>query len=98
MDMIRLFSIILNSVWLYCSVWRRAFYGLQSAGLCTNGVTPDAAGHMIRVAIQPVLVYGCATININPGAIKSLEKTQGRSLRAHLGYQNTAETRLYSEL
>ena len=57
---------------------RRAFYGLQSAGLCTNGVTPDATAHMI--AIQPVLVYGCATININPGAIKTLEKTQGRLL------------------
>ena len=53
-----------------------AFYGLQSAGLCTNGVTPDAAADMIKVAIQLVLVYGCATIIINPGAMKTLEKTQ----------------------
>ena len=76
----------------------QSFYGLRSAGFCTNGVTPDAADHMIKVATQPVLVYGCATININPGAIKTLEKTQGRLVRAHLGYQNTAETRLYSKL
>ena len=72
---------------------RRAFYGPQSAGLHTNGVTPDAAAHMIKVTIQLVLVYGCATINNNPGAIKTLEKTQGR-----LVCQNTAETRLYSKL
>ena len=79
---------------------RRAVYGLQSAGLCTNGVTPDAAAHMIKVAIQPVLVYGCGTINITPGAMKTLEKTQGRLnwLIAHLDYQNTVETRLYSKL
>ena len=64
---------------------RRAFYGLQSAGLCTNGVTPDAAAHMIKVAIQPVLVYGCATINITPGAMKTLEKTQGRLVKSALG-------------
>ena len=53
---------------------------------------------MIKVAIQPVWVYRGATIIINPGAIKKLEKTQGRWLRAHLGYQNTAETLLYSKL
>ena len=53
---------------------RRAFFGFQSAGLCTNGVTLDAAAHMIKVATQPALVHGCATINIHPGAIKTLEK------------------------
>ena len=53
---------------------RRAFYDPQSAGLYTNGVTPDAAAHMIKVAIQLVLVYGCVTININPGAIKRWRK------------------------
>ena len=63
----------------------RAFFGLQSAGLCTNGVTSDAAAHMIKVAIQLVLVYGCATININPGAIKKLEKTQRRLVKSALG-------------
>ena len=73
---------------------RRAFYGFQSAGLCTNGVTPDAAVHMSKVAIQPVLVYECATSNINPGAIKTLEKRKDGWLRAHLSYQNIAETRL----
>ena len=40
---------------------------------------------MIKVAIQPVLVYGCATINITPGAMKTLEKTQGRLVKSALG-------------
>ena len=40
---------------------------------------------MIKVAIQPVLVYGCATIKINPGAMKTLEKTQGRLVKSALG-------------
>ena len=64
---------------------RRAFYSLQSADLCTNGVTPDAAAHIIKVAIQPVLVYRCATININPGANKTSVKTQGKLVKSALG-------------
>ena len=48
---------------------------------------------MIKVAIQLVLVYGCATINLNPGAMKTLEKTQGRLVKSALRlpkyYRNT---------
>ena len=34
-----------------------AFYGLQSAGLCANGVTPIVSAHMLSVAIQPIVVW-----------------------------------------
>ena len=47
-----------------------AFYGLQqSAGLCVDGedvgmwVSPIVSAHMLSVAIQPILSYGCSTLN-----------------------------------
>ena len=33
----------------------RAFNGLQSAGLCADGVSPIVSAHMLSVAIQPIL-------------------------------------------
>ena len=64
---------------------RHAFYGPQSACLCTHCVAPDAAAHMIKVAIQHVLMYGCAPIILHPGTIKTLEKTQGLLVKSALG-------------
>ena len=53
---------------------KRAFYGLQSAGLSTKGVTPDAAAHMIKVAIQPVLVgYEPADLTVHPPPPRTAE-------------------------
>ena len=38
---------------------RRAFYDLQSSGMCEGGVSPVLSAHMYKVAIQPILTYGC---------------------------------------
>ena len=41
---------------------RRAYYGLQGAGVCCDGVAPKTLSHIYKVAIQPILyiyeVYG----------------------------------------
>ena len=60
---------------------RRAFYGLQSAGLCSGGVAPHTAAYIYNVAIQPVLSVGCATVNIKSFHTKELEKTQGMLIK-----------------
>ena len=44
---------------------RRAFYGLQSSGVCCDGVTPKTLSHIYKVGIQPLLTYGCSAVNID---------------------------------
>ena len=39
---------------------RRAYYGLQGAGVCCDGVASKTLSHIYKVAIQPILTYGCA--------------------------------------
>ena len=73
-----------NHIKARISAARRAFYGLQSAGLCSGGVAPHTAAYIYNVAIQPVLSFGCATVNIKSSHIKELEKTQGMLIKAAL--------------
>ena len=59
-----------NHIKARISAARRAFYGQQSAGLCSGGVAPHTAVYVYNVAIQPVLSFGCATVNIKSSHIK----------------------------
>ena len=60
---------------------RRAYYGLQGADVCCDGVAPKTLSHIYKVAIQPILTYGCSAINITDRSVKSLEKSQGTLLK-----------------
>ena len=62
----------------------RAFYGLQSAGLCADGVSPIVSAYMLSVAIQPILSYGCSTLNADRN-VKELDKAQAKLLKSALG-------------
>ena len=53
---------------------RRAYFGLQGTGVCCDGVASKTLSHIYKVAIQPILNYGCAAISIDNRAGKSLEK------------------------
>ena len=64
---------------------RRAFYGLQGAGLCVRGANPLTIAHMYKTAIQPILTYGCSTIKLKPNDIDELEKVQTSLIKAALG-------------
>ena len=64
---------------------RRAYYGLQGAGVCCDGVASKPLRHIYAVAIQPILTYGCAAISIDNRSVKNLEKTQGILLKTALG-------------
>ena len=40
---------------------------------------------MLSVAIQPILSYGCSTLNADRNVIKELDKTQAKLLKSALG-------------
>ena len=64
----------------------RAFCGLQSAGLCANGVSPIVSAHMLNnVAIPPILSYGCSTLNADRNGIKEIDKALAKLLKSSLG-------------
>ena len=44
---------------------RGAFYGLQGAGLCKNRVNASTLRHIFNTALHPVLLFGCANLNIS---------------------------------
>ena len=64
---------------------RRAFYGLHDAGLCVGDAHPFTIAHMYKKAIQPILTYGCSTIELKPNVIDELEKVQVSLIKAALG-------------
>ena len=68
-----------------CKSARKAFYALQSAGLCKNGVDPCTIAHIYNVAIRPVLTYGCAAIGLSDKHVTELEKLQGSLIKTALG-------------
>ena len=63
----------------------RAFYGLQSSGMCEGGVSLVVSAHMYKVAIQPILTYGCSTLNVSPCIIDQLDKYQAKLIKSSLG-------------
>ena len=68
----------------------RDFYGLQCAGQCAGGVhvTPTVSAHMFNVAIQPILTYGCTTLNFTRSSVTELDKVLNYSnlLLAYLNF------------
>ena len=64
---------------------RRAFYGLQGAGLCVGDANPFTIAHMYKKDIQPILTYSCSTIKLKPNDIDELEKIQVSLIKAALG-------------
>ena len=64
---------------------RRAFYGLQGAGLCAGGVHPFTIARIYKTAIQPILTYGCSALNFKHTGINELEKAQASLINTALG-------------
>jgi hypothetical protein len=68
---------------------RRAFFALQGAGMCVNGLNPDTIVHLYNTAIRPVLMYGLQCVYQNKTAMEGTEKIQGKLLKSALGLKNT---------
>ena len=71
---------------------RRAFFSLQGAGLCKDGVSPKTAAELWRKVCNPVLTYGCETVNLTAKNRKNLDKIQAKLLKVSLGLPITART------
>ena len=78
---------------------QRAFYGLQSAGLHFGGVEPSVASKLYSVGVRSVMTYGCEAVTLKKSALKSLECTQGKLVKAFLGLRkHSRNTPLLSAL
>ena len=60
-------------------------YGLQGAKLCAKGANPFTIAHIHKTAIQPILTYGCSTLNLKHTDINELEKVQASLIKTALG-------------
>jgi len=70
----------------------KAFYGLQGAGLCYRGVTPEVSAHLYSVGVRTVLSYGCEAMKMNKTSMKKVESTQGKLVKSFLGLRKTSRT------
>ena len=61
---------------------RKAFYGLQGAGLCNTVTDPDTASYVWSTAIRPVLTNGLNTVNVDKTRLKELGSIQGKLVKS----------------
>ena len=71
---------------------RRAFYSLQGAGMCENGVEPKVKSYLWRTALQPILSYGNDCLNIQRTDLFKMEKLQAKLIKASLGLSKYMRT------
>ena len=64
---------------------RRAFYGLQGAGLCAKVANPFTVAHIYNTAIHLILTYGCSTLILKHTDINDLKKVQTSLIKTALG-------------
>ena len=51
---------------------------------CEGGVSPVVSPHMYKVARQPILTYGCSTLNVSPCIIDQFDKYQTKLIKSSL--------------
>ena len=64
---------------------RKAFYALQGAGLCQQGLETDTAMHVWSATCKTILLYGCDSLSLSKGNIEELDKIQARLLKCIIG-------------
>ena len=64
---------------------KKAYYGLQSSGVCCDGVTPKTLCHIYKVGCQPILTYGCSAVNIDHKSVKCMDSVQAMLIKTALG-------------
>ena len=67
---------------------RRAFYVLQGAGLCNQGLNPDSIRYLWMAAVRPVLTYGAPCVTLSKSAKDKLDKCQTKLLKSVLGLRS----------
>ncbi len=73
---------------------RGAFYTLQGAGLCVDGLQSEAMTRIYKQAVQPVSLYGMNYIFQDKKSIQLLDTAQGNFLKAAIGISRVVVLRL----
>jgi hypothetical protein len=71
---------------------RKAFFSLQSAGMCEDRVKPSLKGYLWRSALQPVLSYGIDCLSLSARDTHLMDKLQARLVKASLGLNKYMRT------
>ena len=64
---------------------RQAFYSLQGAGMCENGVEPSVISHLWQTALQTILLYSNECFQLSRSSKNDLEKIQSKLIKSSLG-------------
>ena len=67
------------------SACRKAFYSLQGAGLCKNGLSLETAMNVFSATSKSTLLYACESLQLNKSNMSELDKTQGNLMKAIVG-------------
>ena len=62
-----------------------AYFMSPRCGLCAKGANPFTIAHIYKTAIQPILTYGCSTLNLKHTDINELEKVRASLIKTALG-------------
>ena len=71
---------------------RRAFYSLQGAGMCEQGVNAKLKSHLWKTALQPILFYANECVNMRKADLLKTEKLQAKLIKASLGLSKYMRT------
>ena len=64
---------------------RRAFYTLQSAGLCKKGLDVESAIYVFKSACRSIFTYGCETMYLSKANRRDLDICQGKLIKCIVG-------------
>ena len=71
---------------------RKAFYALQGAGLCQQGLETDTAIHVWSATYKSILIYGCHLLSLSYGNKVELDKIQAHLLKCIIGIEPRHKT------
>jgi hypothetical protein len=64
---------------------RKAFFSLQGAGLCNQGLNIHTATHVFNATCKTILMYACDTMYLSKRNRMELDKLQGRLVKCIAG-------------
>ena len=67
------------------SACRKAFYALQSAGLCNDGLNTETAVHVWSTVCRSILTYACESMHLLCRERNKLDKLQSRLVKCSVG-------------
>ena len=78
---------------------RKAFYALQGAGLCKEGLSAEVAVHVFNSSCNSVLTYACETMTLSKACKNRLNKIQAKLIKCIVGLSpNYRTTPLFNAL